>query len=175
MQARLAKSHFLCNHEKTALLPGILRPTDSCARASPARRDGRRCNHITRSLGYHTRITRAARWSAAGPPGSRPTAITPANIAFGSVPPLQTRHWAPHPPVAMLAPPSPEPLLRGTLAKPAAETAGTKTADRHPTHKKASVLHNKAITPQRSMLPWQGQPPQKRKDSPCREAPCHSN
>ena len=60
------------------------------------------------ALPLHPRITRAARWSAAGPPGSRPTAITPAQFARPRAPPPRT--LSPHRPRWLTAPPrSPSP------------------------------------------------------------------
>ena len=48
---------------------------------SPSRRRAIGAGRGLASRDIRTRITRAARWSAAGPPASRPTAITPAKIA----------------------------------------------------------------------------------------------
>ena len=60
------------------------------------------------ALPLHPRITRAARWSAAGPPGSRPTAITPAQFARPRAP--SPRTLSPHRPRWLTAPPrSPSP------------------------------------------------------------------
>ena len=51
-----------------------------------------------------TRITRAARWSAAGPPGSRPTALTPAQFSRPRpVPAPLPRAAAPHRPRRLTA------------------------------------------------------------------------
>ena len=110
--SRLAPHRLIAVHPTPRSLRPVPLPQYDAAALPRVRVTGRRCaqrrplktlsvcysscpralSHAHAHAHYPPRITRAARWSAAGPPGSRPTAITPAKFviptARGDSPPF---------------------------------------------------------------------------------------